>query len=137
MTNNLPIHHRFASGLMLASGGAFLAIVSRIWSTGTIEWVGAGIGVVALLGGLALAARGARGTFERGVDGLTALLGAWTIVASFAYSGTTRLDLALWEGVGFALLGAAALLAHELTTERVVHELEVTHRSERPTAASL
>lgn len=130
MTSPIPIHSRFASNLLVAAGGVFLALVSRIWATGTIEWIGVGIGLGALLIGLYAAAMTARGTVERGVDLLIALLGAWTIASSFIYSGATRLDFALWEGVGLALLGAVGLIAHEQTTERVVHELEVTHRAE-------
>lgn len=130
MTSRIPIHSRFAGNMLVVAGGVFLAIVSRIWATGTIEWIGVGIGLGALLIGLYSAAMTARGMFERGVDGLIALLGAWTIASSFIYSGATRLDFALWEGVGLALLGAIGLIAHEQTTERVVHELEVTHRAE-------
>lgn len=130
MISRIPIHSRFAGNMLVAVGGVFLAIVSRIWASGTVEWIGVGIGALALVVGLGSMAATARGMTERGIDLLIAVLGAWTIVASLIFSGTTRLNLALWEGIGLALLGAAGLIAHEQTTERVVHELEVTHRAE-------
>ena len=125
MTDRFSIHRRFAWGLAAATAGAFLAIVSGLWATGTIEWIGFAVGVGALMGGVGML-MAARGPMERGLDLLVAALGAWTIIASFAYDGGTRLDLARWEGVALALLGAAAMVVHERTTERVVHQLEVT-----------
>lgn len=130
MISRVPIHSRFAGNMLVAVGGVFLAIVSRIWAAGTVEWIGVGIGALAVLIGLGAMAATARGMSERGIDLLVAVLGAWTIVASLVFSGATLLNLALWEGIGLALLGAVGLIAHEQTTERVVHELEVTHRAE-------
>ncbi len=130
MISRISIHNRFATSMLVATLGVFLAIVSRIWAPGTVEWIGVGVGAGAILIGLAAAAATARGMVERAIDALIVVLGAWTVVASLVYSGTTRLDLAFWSGVGLALLGACGLIAHERTTERVVHELEVTHRAD-------
>lgn len=130
MISRIPIHSRFAGNMLVAVGGVFLAIVSRTWAAGTVEWIGVGIGALAVLIGLGAMAATARGMAERGIDLLVAVLGAWTIVASLVFDGTTLLNLALWEGIGLAVLGAIGLIAHEQTTERVVHELEVTHRAE-------
>lgn len=130
MISRIPIHSRFAGNMLVAVGGVFLAIVSRIWVAGTVEWIGVGIGAAVLVIALGSMAATARGMSERGIDLLIAVLGAWTIVASLVFSGTTLLNLALWEGIGLALLGAVGLIAHEQTTERVVHQLEVTHRAE-------
>lgn len=130
MISRFPIHNRFASNMLVVAGGMFLAVVSGIWTAGTIQWIGIIVGACAVLIGLGAAAGTARGNSERGIDLLIGLLGAWTIVASLIFSGTTRLDFALWEGVAFAVLGAIGLILHEQTTERVVHELEVTHGAE-------
>lgn len=130
MISRIPIHSRFAGNMLVAVAGVFLAIVSRIWAEGTVEWIGVGVGAAVLVIALGSMAATARGMAERGIDLLIAVLGAWTIVASLVFDGTTLLNLALWEGIGLAVLGAIGLIAHEQTTERVVHELEVTHRAE-------
>lgn len=133
MTSRFPIHIRFIYGLAMVAAGMFLALVSRIWADDTVQWIAIVIGAIALLGGLAAAALTSRGPLERGSDLLISLLGVWTIASAFIFDGTTRLDFALWEGVALALLGGVGLFLHEQTTERVVHELQVTHRAESRT----
>lgn len=59
------------------------------------------------------------------VGGLVAVLGAWTIVASLVFVPTTAATLGFASALGFVALGVVGLTAHELTTERVVHSLEV------------
>jgi hypothetical protein len=67
---------------------------------------------------------------QRAVDGLTALVGAWMIVEVLVLNHP---DVKWWSfGAAAALAGISAvgLAIHEMTTERVVHELTVTHTSD-------
>jgi hypothetical protein len=114
---------RFASDLSVFTLGSFLAVLS--------QGVGFAVGVVTLLAGAAGAYDTARGDAHRGVDTLTGVLGVFAIVASFAWSGGTLLDIALVVGIAYAVLGAAGLVIHELRTERVVHALEISTPAER------
>jgi hypothetical protein len=45
-------------------------------------------------------------------------------VASVVYSGTMLTWLSFGEGIGFVGLGIVGLVAHELRTERIVHQFE-------------
>jgi hypothetical protein len=120
---------RFASDLSVFTLGGFLAVTSQAWSSGTVQWMAFIVGVLALVAGVAGAVDTARGERHRAVDALTAVIGAWAIVMSFAFSGGDLIDLSLYTGIAFAVLGAAGLIVHELHTERVVHALEVRESS--------
>jgi hypothetical protein len=107
--------------LVLAAAGVF---ASQYWSGDTLQWLffAGGIAIIALA--LADAARPTMA--QRGLDGLVALLGAWTIVSSFLFDGN---DLRWWSFAAAVAAGALAVIGlaiHEATTERVVHELSVT-----------
>jgi hypothetical protein len=72
----------------------------------------------------AMALKG-RGNVQRGLDGLVAILGAWTIVASLVFSGSVVTWLGFASGAAFVALAFIGLTIHELYTERVVHSIEV------------
>ena len=68
---------------------------------------------------------GHNGVVQRLVGGLGSVLGAWTIVARLVFAPVTALWLGFASATAFVALGLLGLTAHELTTERVVHSLEV------------
>jgi hypothetical protein len=117
---------RFASDLSVFALGSFLAVVSQAVSSGAVQWWLFAVGVLTALAGAYGASDAGRGGAHRAVDGAVGLLGVWSVVASFAWSGGTLLDLALITGIAFAVAAAAGLVIHELRTERVVHALEVS-----------
>jgi hypothetical protein len=119
----------FISRLALLLVAGFLVVASQVWTGNTLEWLFIVGGIVMI----ALAAAGlgqGRGP-QRGLDGLIALLGVWSIVEAIIFEGSTL------EWVSFATAAAGAALAtiglalHEMTTERVVHELSVGPARER------
>jgi hypothetical protein len=66
------------------------------------------------------------GVAQRALDGVIALVGAWSVVEALALGGS---ELKWWSfGTAAALAGLSVigLAVHEMTTERVVHELSVT-----------
>jgi len=54
----------------------------------------------------------------------TGALALWAAVASVVFTGTTLTWLSFTEAIGFVGLAIVGLVAHELMTERIVHEFE-------------
>ena len=117
---------RYLSNAGLAVAGAFLVVASQAFTQPAIEWLALGVGIlaVALSAGITLKNRG---NVQRGLDVATAAVGAWTIVETLIFSGTTNTNLGFASGLAFAALALAGLTNHELSTERVVHSFEVSH----------
>jgi peptidoglycan/LPS O-acetylase OafA/YrhL len=127
----------FISRLALLFVAGFLVVASQVWTGDTLQWIFLGGGVAMIVGAAADAIR--RNIPQQALDGVLALLGAWTIVAAFIFEGN---DLKWWSfasAAALAGLAAIGLTLHEMTTERVVHELTVTarqeHREATPAAA--
>jgi hypothetical protein len=124
----------FITRLALLLTAGFLVVASQVWTGGTLEWLFIAGGAVMILFAAADAVRENVG--QRAVDGLIALLGAWTVIQAIILDGN---DLKWWSfasAVALAALSVLGLIAHESNTERVVHELSVTSdRPRTPTAA--
>jgi peptidoglycan/LPS O-acetylase OafA/YrhL len=119
----------FISRLALLFVAGFLVVASQVWTGDTLQWIFLGGGVAMIVGAAADAIR--RNIPQQALDGVLALLGAWTIVAAFIFEGN---DLKWWSfasAAALAGLAAIGLTLHEMTTERVVHELTVSTRQER------
>jgi peptidoglycan/LPS O-acetylase OafA/YrhL len=123
----------FISRLALLLVAAFGVVATQVfathaWSQETLEYmfvIGGGVTIA-----LALFDTVAGGIEQRALDGLIALLGAFAIVEALSFGGT---ELKWWSfGTACALAGLSVigLAIHEMTTERVVHELSVTHDRE-------
>lgn len=117
---------RFTSDLSVLALGAFLAVISQAVASGAAQWWLFAVGLLAIGAGALGVLDAERGVAHLGIDALVGLLGAWAVVASFAWSAGTLLDLALVTGIVLAAVGAAGLVIHELRTERVVHALEIS-----------
>ncbi|MHB1570481.1 MAG: hypothetical protein ACYCXW_18790 [Solirubrobacteraceae bacterium] len=119
------MNSRYLTNIALTMIGAFVVVVSLAWTPSTFMWImlGSGIAAMVLAGGAALPRRG---VVQRALDGLIAVLGAWTIVASLVFSGSTVTWLGFASGIAFVALALIGLTLHELSTERVVHSFEVT-----------
>jgi hypothetical protein len=118
----------FISRLGLLLVGGFLTVASQVWTGDTLQWLFAAGGVVMILGALADAIRPTAA--QRMLDGAIAILGAWTVFAAFAFENTNLTWWSFGSAVALAALSAIGLTIHEMSTERVVHELSVTHRVE-------
>jgi hypothetical protein len=118
------MNSRYLTNVGLTVAGAFMVVAAFAWGVSVFEWIMFGIGILAVLTAAAILLR-RRGVVQRGLDGAIGVLGAWTIVASLVFAGSTITWLGFASGValvGFALIG---LTLHELRTERVVHSIEV------------
>ncbi|HVW18823.1 MAG TPA: hypothetical protein VHB30_11300 [Solirubrobacteraceae bacterium] len=117
----------FISRLALLFLAGFLVVASQVWTGDTLQWLFLGGGAAMIVVALADAIR--ESMAQRGLDGLIALLGAWTVVESLVFEGG---DLKWWSfasGAALAGLAAIGLVIHEASTERVVHELSVRHEA--------
>jgi hypothetical protein len=126
---------RFASLLSLAVLAAFLVVATQAFALAVVAWITFGISVATLVLALAIA-----GTFRRHlpsliVGGLAAGVSGWTIVASLVFGTATVMWLGFAAALAIGLLAVAGLIAHELSTERVVHSLAVSERRSEPIAA--
>ena len=110
-------------GLFVVAGG-FLTVAAMAWSAGTAGWtafgVSTGIAVIA-----AASAVLAKKTGHRLGHGVIVLAGLWSLVAALAFSGPALTWLVFADAIAVGVLGLADLAAHEATTERIVHQLEV------------
>jgi hypothetical protein len=120
----------FISRLALLTAGSFLVVATQeaVWAGNTLKWM------FVIGGALAILVAGADAMHDaleqRGLDFLTALVGAWMIVEAFALSQSDLKWWAFGSAAAIAGLSAIGLTIHEWSTERVVHELRVTGHEE-------
>ncbi len=120
----------FISRLALLTTGTFLVIATQegVWAGTTLKWMFVAGGAIALV---IAAADGLLESFEqRQLDLLTAILGAWMVLEPFVLA---QGDMKWWSfgtAVALTVVSALGLIIHEWSTERVVHELRVTHHEE-------
>jgi hypothetical protein len=86
-------------------------------------WIAFGVALGILgLTGVAQRDRG-RGIVQSALDVVILPLAAWSAIASVIFRGSTLTWLSFGDALGFVGLGVVGLIAHELSTERVVHSL--------------
>jgi peptidoglycan/LPS O-acetylase OafA/YrhL len=113
----------FISRLALLLVAGFLVVASQVWIDGTLEWlfIAGGIMMIALA---ALGLARQRG-MQRPLDGMLGLLGVWSIVQAIVFNGSTLQWVSFGTAIAGVVIGTIGLMLHEMTTERVVHELSV------------
>lgn len=116
---------RFVTNMLMALVAGFVVVASQTFTAGVTAWItfGIGLGILAMLGIVQLDR--SRGLLQRGLDAVAGALAVWTVIASAVFTGATVTWLSFGEALGFVGLALAGLVAHELTSERVVHTLAV------------
>lgn len=130
----------YAYTMLVALGGGFLAAESQIFSAATASDIAFAVGIAAVVVALGATTTAlAKGRLYSLLALASAGVGAWTILETLVFSDATSTWLTLGSGgalLGFSLIG---LIAHERSTERVVHALEVpqepAQRDKVPAAA--
>ncbi len=126
-------HMRYwAMTFAVAIGGAFLAIERFAFAPSNAVWIGFGVAVAAVALSLAAALVALlrdNQTFS-GVSAVSALVAAWTVIATRAFTAPTALWLVFAGGIALLALSLRALALHETTVEQVVHQLEVNGSGE-------
>jgi hypothetical protein len=120
----MKLSSRFLLDSLFVVAGAFLTVASMAWSSGTAGWTAFGVstGITVIAAASALLA----GKVSHRVGhGLIGIAGLWSLVAALAFSGTALTWLVFADAIAVGVLALADLAAHEATTERIVHQLEV------------
>jgi len=124
------MNSRYLTNALLAVIGGFTVVASQVWVPATFMWLMFSAGVLAVLLSSAAALSG-RGNVQRGLDGIIAILGAWTVVASLVFTGSLITWLGFASGGALVAIAFIGLTLHELYTERVVHSIDVRTSAER------
>jgi len=124
----MKLSSRFLLDILFVVAGAFLVAASMAWSAGTAGWTAFGVsaGVTVLAAASAAMAKTASRRLGHGLLGLVAL---WSLAAALAFSGTALTWLVFADAIAVGVLALADLTAHEATSERIVHQLEVRDTS--------
>jgi hypothetical protein len=88
-------------------------------------WLAFGVSAgLLLLAGASLGT--ARRTGQRIGHGLVGLAALWSLIAALIFTGPALTWLVLADAIAVGVLALADLAGHEVSTENVVHRLEVT-----------
>ncbi|MBS1879566.1 MAG: hypothetical protein JST31_08640 [Actinobacteria bacterium] len=116
--------YRYLYYLGVALVAGFIVVATQAFATGTVIWLAFSAGALFTLGGLAMLPR--PGRTHRAIAAATCVLGILIVIEALLSSGSTTIWLSFAGALGVLALAIAGLTAHELSTERVVHSLEVS-----------
>ena len=116
---------RFLLDNLFILTAAYVVIAAMTWRTGiTAAWIAFGISTgIAVLA--ATSAVLARTVTRKAGHGLVALAALWSLIASLVFAGTALHWLVLADAILVGAFALADLAVHEVTTEKVVHQLAV------------
>ena len=120
----MKLSSRFIIDNLFLLAAAFLVVTSMAWSAGTAGWTAFWVSAAITLIAVASAAMSEK-TGHRLGHGLVGLFGLWSVVAALVFNGTALTWLVFADAIAVGVLALADATAHETTTERVVHQLEV------------
>lgn len=115
---------RYALGTLFALAGGFLIVASLTFTSGIASWLAFGVGTgVTVLSAAALTRYGATRRSLGYAAGFA--VGLWMLIAALLFTGDTGSWLVFADGAALALVALTDLARHEISTERVVHTLDV------------
>ena len=120
----MKLSSRFLLDSLFVVAGAFLTVASMAWAAGTAGWTAFGVSIGLTVLATASAAL-AKKTSQRSGHSVLALVALWSLVAALVFSGSALSWLVFADAIAVGVVALADLAAHEATTERVVHQLEV------------
>jgi hypothetical protein len=116
---------RYLSWLALAIAAAFLVVASTAFALFDIANIALGVGIGTLVVSLFIAYRYRAHVPSLVTAAASAIVSAWTIVASQVFSLQEVQNLTLASGLALGALAVIGLTTNELGSERVVHSLTV------------
>jgi uncharacterized membrane protein YccC len=126
----------FVTNATLAVAAGFLVVATQAFSPSTTAWIAFGIAIGILALASLAQADTSRGAVQRMLDGIVAIVAAWTIVASVVFDGTTLKWLTLGEAVALFALAAAGLAYNESREQKAVRATDGTGLSDSLRAAA-
>lgn len=137
----------FFFNLGALAAAVLLIVAAAAFGPGAVKGVGLGIGIgamatsllfVSLLvhqrraeGGFQLRVRGRRFDLWAALAGGLAAVATWEVVGAAVFGPNVSRWLTLANGLLIAAFACAGLVAHEVSTERVVYVIEVVERPDR------
>jgi hypothetical protein len=115
---------RYILNTLSLVAGVFLVVASRVYTGGTLEWLGFGVSAGVLLFGVVGLTLAEQRRHVVGYGFLSAVA-AWSAVAALVFSGSTLGWLVFADAIAVAAIALGAAALHEVTTERVVHTLDI------------
>jgi hypothetical protein len=119
----MTLRYFYNLGIALVAG--FIIVATQGWSSTTAGWLAFAAGIVFAVAGAAFGAR-RRSPVDIGFGGAASLLGVLMIIESLLASGSALTWLSFAGAAGVLGLAVIGLTIHELSTERVVHSLDVS-----------
>jgi hypothetical protein len=120
----MKLSSRFLLDMLFVVAGAFLTVVSLAWAASLAGWTAFGVFTAVTV--IAAVSAGLSVNRSRRLGhGLIALVALWSLVAALVFSGTLLTWLVFADAIALGVLALADLAAHEATTERIVHSIEV------------
>lgn len=120
----MSLSTRFGVDVLGILAGGFLAVTAVAFAAPAAGWVGFGVFTgLTVLGGLGAILANRRGA--RIGHGLLGLVSLWSLIAALVFTGGALTWLLFADALAVALVAIVDLTVHEMTTERVVHQLEV------------
>jgi uncharacterized membrane protein YhaH (DUF805 family) len=117
----MSLNPRFGVDVLGILAGGFLAVAAVAFTAPVAGWVGFGVFTgLAVIG--AVGAILAKRLSARIGHGVLGLVGLWALIAALVF---TTPVLIFADALAVALVALIDLTVHELSTERVVHQLEV------------
>lgn len=120
----MALNSRFTLDTFAVVGAGLLTVAAMSFSASTAGWIGFGVSTLFTLAA-AVAAVATRSTSARFGHGALAVVALWSLIAALAFSGTALTWLVFADALALAAVALADLSAHEVSTEHVVHSLEV------------
>ena len=120
----MALSSRFALDTTAILGGGFLVVSAMSFSATPAHWLAFGVSTaftIAAAAGAVLARR----THQQLAHGALSLVGLWSLISPLVFTGTTQHWLIFANALALVAVALGDLIAHESTTERVVHELHV------------
>jgi hypothetical protein len=127
----MSLSTRYGVDVLGIVAGGFLAVAAVAFPATVAGWVGFGVFTGLTLLGAVGAIFASRGSARIG-HGVLGLVSLWALIAALTFTGPAMVALVFADALAVALVALVDLTAHELTTERVVHQLEV----HQPTAVN-
>ncbi len=120
----MRLSSRFILNNLFLLAAAWVVVASMKWGAGTAHWTafGVSVGIAILAAASAALSRRAGRKVGHGAVGLFAL---WSLIAALIFSGPVLTWLMFADAIAVGVLALADLTAHEVTTEKVVHQLVV------------
>jgi hypothetical protein len=120
----MSLSSRFGIDVLGILAGGFLAVSAVAFSAPVAGWVGFGVFTgLTVVGGIAAAL--ATRTAARIGHGALGLVSLWALIAALVFSGSVLMWLVFADALAVAFVALVDLTVHDLSTERVVHQLEV------------